>query len=342
VRLSSVVSLTPPYTYTNDEIAAALDLPALPKICRRIGIRSRRTFIPLDLSAGRIIGDASDRELEVAEQIASNAISEAGISPKDIAAICFISCTAQHGKRLHFELSSHNLVRRLGLNTAVHRFEIDAGCDGFVHILHVVRKLFRLTKERHVLVVTTSIPSLYFSRERSKLLPHEGQFSNYVFGDGAAAAVLSSAELEDSGVVKATWTDCEPTIEIAWTSLSTEGSPEVSYNIDFSAVDKSYVTFITRATRALLAQQPLLDLHQIDRFYFHQANGVLPHRAAQELGICPEKLATNARDSANTGAASIPIMLAEDYRSGVVRKGSRVLLASVGAGLDYSSALIEY
>src|SRR4029077_13180891 len=97
LRLDSVVSLTPPYSYTNAEVAVGLQLPALPRVCRRIGIDSRRAFLQLDLESGRPIADGADCELEIAEQVANLAIEEAAISRRDIAALCFISCTAQHG-----------------------------------------------------------------------------------------------------------------------------------------------------------------------------------------------------------------------------------------------------
>jgi 3-oxoacyl-[acyl-carrier-protein] synthase-3 len=346
LTLVGVVSLTPPHTYTNEEIAHALNLPALPRVCRRIGIHSRRAFLQLDLENGRVVGEHPDCELEIAEEVANLAIRESGISRESISVLCLISCTVQQGRRMHFQLSSHELIRRLGIKTTVHRFEMDSGCDGFIRALHIVRNLFKVKNGDHVLIVTTSLPSLYFNRERTQRLPNEAQFSNYVFGDGAAAAILGVGGATGGGVIQATCADCDPAIELAWTGLCAAGNarelPEVSYNIDFAAVDKSYVPFIARAVRNLFSRYPNIDLEQLIRFYFHQANGVLPLRAAHELGVPPGKLAMNAGDSGNTGAASIPVMLAEDYRKGIVRKGDQILLAAVGAGLDYSAAFIQY
>jgi 3-oxoacyl-[acyl-carrier-protein] synthase-3 len=346
LRLSSIVTLTPPYLYTNADIATALDLPALPKICHRIGIHTRGTFLPLDLVDGRVLAENDTCELEIASQVANRAIQEAGISRELIKLICLISCTVQHGRRIHFELSSHDLVRRLRLKTTVHRFELDAGCDGFVQFLHTLHDLIKLKNRECILVVTTSLPSMYFSRHRSKRLSQEGQFSNYVFGDGAAAAILSSSESGRGGTLLATWAGCDPTVEIAWTDISRpekfDETPELTYNVEYGLVDKSYVPFLVRAVRSLMEQNPWLDLSGIDRFYFHQANGVLPQRAAQELGIPLSKLAINADHRGNTGAASIPIMLAEDQSKGIISKGARVMLASVGAGLDYSAAILGY
>jgi 3-oxoacyl-[acyl-carrier-protein] synthase III len=346
VRLRSAVTLTPPYSYSNQEIAAALNLPALPRVCRKIGIQTRGAFLPLDLSEGRVRAEHDACELDMAENVAVRAIQEAGISSKEITLFCFISCTAQHGRRIHFELSSHILLHRLGLNRAVHRFELDAGCDGFVQFLHTVNDLIKLRKGEHALIVTTSLPSLYFDRERTAHLSHEGQFANYVFGDGAAAIVLSSNESEKGAILLDTWTGCDPAVDIAWTGITcpenSQHAAEISYNVEYRLVDKSYVPFLVAAVRGLMDRNPGLDLEDVDRFYFHQANGVLPQRAAQQLNIPLTKLALNADRRGNTGAASIPIMLAEDHSNGVIAKGARVMLASVGAGLDYSSAILQY
>ncbi len=343
--LRSVATLQPRYSYTNDEIAQALNLPALPRICKRIGIHSRKTFLPLDLKTGRMLGGSTNFEVEIAESVAKLAIEKSKVSQSDISVFHLVSCTIQHGKRIHFELSSHELVHRLGLPNDVFRFENDAGCDGFVHTLHTINSLFRLQPGKHALIVVTSLPSLYFDRERCEQLPNEEQFPNYVFGDGAAAAVVS-ADRAGGGVIRATSGYCDPGVTVGWTSIfpgSSRLSPEICYGIDFSEVDKSYVPKIEAAIRGLNYQDPSFHLESVDRVYLHQANGGLPTRAALALGIPADKMASSfARDNANTAAACIPSMLALDTEKGLIKRGQRLLVAAIGAGVGYSAAVIDY
>ena len=342
LRLRSVVAIEPPYAYTNDEMARALGLPALPRICRRIGIERRRTFLELDVRNGRVVGGDESTELGLAEDIARAAMAEAGIARHEIVALCLVSCTVQHLRRLHFEMASFEFLRRLELDPTVSRFEIDSGCDGFVHALHTVNRLFRLRSGESVLIVATSLPSLYFDRQRCAQLSNTAQFPNYVFGDAAAAAVLTAGEGEGS-VVRASWGGCDPSVALAWTVVSGNdtGQAEIGYAIDFEAVSRTYVDAIERAVRELEDIHPF-DLDGVDRAYFHQANGVLPLSAAARLGILPGKVALRARDAGNGAAASVPTMLAADLREQRLRAGDTCLLAAVGAGLACSAALVEF
>lgn len=343
VALRSVVALTPPHCYSNEEIASALDLPALPRVCRRIGIESRRTFVPLDIKDGRTVGALDNIELEMAERVAAQCIDVAAVARDSIAVLCYISCTAQRGGRIHFELTSHELVGRLKLRADIYRFEMDAGCDGFVRALHVVRSLFRVPPKMNVLIVVTSVPSIYFDRKHSKTLPSEAQFPNYVFGDGAAAAVVSFGPT-GGGRIKATWAECNPDAKLAWTALARPGGtpPEIAYMIDYGEVDRSYVPAIVRAVTGLNGQYRSMGKREPDRVYFHQANGVLPIKAAQALGFPLDNVVIGARHDGNTAAACIPTLLARDLESGRIKTGSRVLLAAVGAGMASSAAMIEY
>ena len=44
----------------------------------------------------------------------------------------------------------------------------------------------------------------------------------------------------------------------------------------------------------------------------------------------------------NTSAASIPIALSEAASTGLLRKGSRVLLSAFGAGLTWGAGIVEW
>lgn len=343
IGLRSVSALTPPYVYSNDEIAKALDLPALPRVCRRIGIEKRRTFVQLDLPTGKTLGTFDDLELELAERVANKAIAAAGVSRESISVLCFISCTVQKGRRIHFELSSHELVQRLRLARTVHRFEIDAGCDGFVHALHTINSLFKLEPGTNALIVATSIASVYFGRDQNEGLPNVALFPNYVFGDGAAAAVVSAAK-DATGVIRATYGECDSTVHIGSTMMhaSGKGDAHVAYIVDYEQVNASYVPAIVRAVSGLNTQCPAVETIDFDRVYFHQANGVLPQAAAQKLGISLDRLPIGARNDGNTASACIPTLIARELESRTICKGSRILLGAVGAGMACSAAYIEF
>ena len=50
----------------------------------------------------------------------------------------------------------------------------------------------------------------------------------------------------------------------------------------------------------------------------------------------------NLDEFGNTSSASIPILLDEMNRSGMLQKGQRIVIAGFGAGLSWGASLIEW
>ena len=50
----------------------------------------------------------------------------------------------------------------------------------------------------------------------------------------------------------------------------------------------------------------------------------------------------NLHDDGNTSAASIPILLDEWNKKGLLKKGDKLVLAGFGAGLSWAGSLLEW
>lgn len=71
----------------------------------------------------------------------------------------------------------------------------------------------------------------------------------------------------------------------------------------------------------------------VDRLAPHQANSRITDFVARRLGIPEDRQLSNIRSVGNTGAASIPLLLADATCGGRLKPGHRTLLAAFGAGL---------
>jgi 3-oxoacyl-[acyl-carrier-protein] synthase-3 len=85
-----------------------------------------------------------------------------------------------------------------------------------------------------------------------------------------------------------------------------------------------------------------LTANDIDLFVSHQANRRIITSAAERLGLPPEKVVINIERFGNTTAATIPLALNDAVSDGRVKKGDRVLLASVGAGFTVGAMLMRW
>jgi 3-oxoacyl-[acyl-carrier-protein] synthase-3 len=80
----------------------------------------------------------------------------------------------------------------------------------------------------------------------------------------------------------------------------------------------------------------------IDWVVAHQANLRILEGVAERCALPLEKFYLNIHKYGNTSSASIPIALDEAAREGKVKPGDLVLMAALGAGLSWGSALVRF
>lgn len=83
-------------------------------------------------------------------------------------------------------------------------------------------------------------------------------------------------------------------------------------------------------------------LADIDRFAAHQANARILGTVAEGLGIPEERRLSNIERVGNTGAASIPLLLAQAVGERRLAAGHRVLLTAFGGGLAWGATTLVW
>jgi 3-oxoacyl-[acyl-carrier-protein] synthase-3 len=74
-------------------------------------------------------------------------------------------------------------------------------------------------------------------------------------------------------------------------------------------------------------------------FVGHQANAGILSRVAARAGFRPEQNLTNIEQYGNTGAAGAPSVIADHQHR--FADGERIVVATVGAGLSWATALLR-
>jgi 3-oxoacyl-[acyl-carrier-protein] synthase-3 len=80
----------------------------------------------------------------------------------------------------------------------------------------------------------------------------------------------------------------------------------------------------------------------IDWLIPHQANQRIVETVGLQLHVPAEKVVLTVGHHANTSAASIPLALDEAVSDGRIKRGDLVLLAAMGAGFTWGSALLRW
>jgi 3-oxoacyl-[acyl-carrier-protein] synthase III len=110
---------------------------------------------------------------------------------------------------------------------------------------------------------------------------------------------------------------------------------------DGQAVFKYAVRKMAEICEKLLARNNLKGC-DIDAFIPHQANKRIITATGDRLGLRPESVIINIDRFGNTTAATIPLAMQTAIEEGRLKKGSLVLLASVGAGFTVGATLLRW
>lgn len=201
MKIVSAASAFPNHVYTQQSIAAALknlwqdhlEKPeVLDRLHSRCGVSRRHMVLPLE-AYERITswGEANNLWIEAAQCLGATAICRAitphGITPRDLAALYFVSVTGIASPSV-----DARLVNRMGLSPNIKRVPIFglgcvAGAAGIARAADYVRAF----PDQVAVVLSVELCSLTWQRND---LSMANLISAGLFGDGAAAAVIAGSD----------------------------------------------------------------------------------------------------------------------------------------------------
>jgi 3-oxoacyl-[acyl-carrier-protein] synthase III len=293
-------------------------------IVERTGIRERYIVAPNETTGSLAI------------EAGTAAIKHAGIPPDAVDLLIVATATPEQPIPHTGAFVGEGLGLRCG------SFDLGAGCAGFVYMLVVGASLLTAGNLEHVLVIG--------AETLSRLIDPEDRSTFVLFGDGAAAAVLSRSPDDGPGVLA--WDlGCDGSaaglLEIRAGGSRMPATPETIaageqyLKMQGQEVFRRAVRVVVDSARVTLDSAGVAS-SDVAWFVPHQANIRIIDSAASRLGIPKERTIVNIERYGNTSAASIPLALAEAAEDGRVRDGDLVLMSGFGAGMTWGSALVRW
>ena len=249
---------------------------------------------------------------------AKRAVEKAEIDKKQIGLVIVATATGDYA----FPSVACMVQNALGLETEVLAFDLSAACSGFLYGLGVCRSVLSGQDKKYALLIG--------SEQMSRILDMEDRSTCVLFGDGAAAAVLT---LEENEFYQKAWSDGNDEV------LSCKGVGYKNQHLlmEGSKVFKFAVKAIAQGIDEIL-EKAGKTIKDIDYVVCHQANErIIDHVSRKYKGV---KFYKNMDRYANTSAASIPIALDEMYEKGMLKSGMKIILVGFGAGFTWSSAIL--
>lgn len=111
--------------------------------------------------------------------------------------------------------------------------------------------------------------------------------------------------------------------------------------MDGKEVFKFAVSKVPEVIKELLDREQM-KTEEIDYYLLHQANERIVRSVAKRLGEDMSKFPINMEEYGNTSSASIPILLDELHKKGVIQSGNRLILSGFGGGLSYGASLLQW
>ena len=314
----------PPRVLTNAELETLVETTN-EWILQRTGIRERH------------IVDKGVATSDLAKEAAIVAIERAGLTPHDIDVIIVGTVTPD----MLFPSTACLVQTKIGADRAW-GFDLSAACSAFTYSLTVGAQLVTSGAANHVLVIGADV--------MSSIIDYTDRATCVLFGDGAGAVVVGRASSDEVGIY-----DFEHQIDGSGGSalcMPAGGSQmpashdTIDQRLHFvkqegATVFKFAVTKTVEMCGRLLARNKLTP-NDIDVFVSHQANRRIIMSAAERLGLPLEKVVINIERFGNTTAATIPLALNDAITEGRLKKGDRVLMASVGAGFTVGAMLMRW
>jgi alkylresorcinol/alkylpyrone synthase len=206
MRISSVASAFPRHYYKQEQIAEALkqnwrdkiaNPQVLDRLLSRVGVEGRFLSLPLERYDDLLTwGEANNAWIEVAEELAEQALcralTRAGLDKDDLSAIFFTSVTGIASPSI-----DARLINRMGLPRSIRRIPIfGLGCVGGAAGIARASDYVRAYPDQVAALISVELCSLTWQRDDTSVA---NVISSGLFGDGAAAVLLSGAERKSTG-----------------------------------------------------------------------------------------------------------------------------------------------
>jgi 3-oxoacyl-[acyl-carrier-protein] synthase-3 len=323
-KISALGTYVPPRLLTNADLERMVDTNN-EWIMTRVGIRERH------------IAEKGVASSDLAVEASRKALAQRGMEPSQIEAIVLGTVTPD----MFFPSTACVVQDKLGAKGAW-GFDLSAACSAFLYSLQVGAQFIASGAHKRVLAIGADV--------MSSIIDYTDRATCVIFGDGAGAAILEPAENDSEGLIdfihEVDGSGGQFLYMPGGGSLHPTSKETIAKKMHYVHQDGQQVfKFAVRKQTELclkLLERNGLKGSDIDVFIPHQANLRIINATADRLGLRPESVIINIDRYGNTTAGTIPLAMGTAIEEGKLKKGSLVLLASVGAGFTIGATLMRW
>lgn len=323
----------PEKVITNEDLAKENPDWDIMKLEEKSGVKSRH------------IAEVDQTALDLAIKAVEKVLSTGLIAKDQIQAIIF--CTQSPD---YIMPSNSFLIHKyFNFNQEVWTFDYNLACSGYIYGLAISRGIIETSLAKNILLIT--------SETYSKYLNPKDRSTRILFGDGAAASIISknkergiidvilssNGEKFDTFYIPAGGCKIPKDIHTKEITVDHSGNVRNLENIHMNGF--SVWQFISKNVSEQISKLLIrnnLCVNDIDLFVFHQASKLTLDSLIKILKINEKKVYVNLNNIGNTISSSIPIALKDAEDNGKITRGDLILLSGFGVGLSWGSIIMKY
>src|SRR5271157_203163 len=212
---------------------------------------------------------------------------------------------------------------KMGISNCCAAFDVAAVCAGFVYGITIAGQFIQNGMYERALVIGADTFSKVTDWNHRDCV---------VFGDGAGAVVLERKDGFFSSILLA---------EGEGMDHFTVYPGDDYFTMNGKEVYEKATTAVPECIREILRINGL-GLEDVSMIIPHQATARVLKRIAEVLDIPYSRIPTNLESYANTAGATVPLLLDQVNRRGLLHAGDLLLLVSIGAGWTWGASLYRW
>lgn len=293
-------------------------------IMQRVGIKTRRTVLPLEYIQSTHNQDlrqsksfASYTSAKTGALAAQKALSHAKIQPKDIGMVIAGGCDPD------YLLPANASVIAAELGIEAEAFDINSACSTFATQIHTLMRMKPETLPDYILLV---MPENW-----TTTIDYQDRNTAVLIGDCSVAVIVSAHKPSAYHITYSTLSS-NPA---GWSKVMTPTNKH--FYQEGRAVQKFAIKKTMETTQHIQDQAKLT----ANQHYFigHQANLLMLQSVCRKLDIPEHRHLFNVDRYGNCGAAGGPSVLSESWET--FKSGDKIIMVVVGSGLTWGGLLIE-
>lgn len=218
--------------------------------------------------------------------------------------------------------------------------DVQAACSGFIYGLSVAKAFIESGAYRNILFVVTE--------KNSSIIDYTDRSTCVLFGDGAAAAIISdnpSGFLIEQVALGGDGEECDLIIMPAGgsrTPITHESVDKKEHYLKMNGQEtfKHAVRRMESAIKECLEKSHLTE-KDIQWLIPHQANLRIIEAIGRRFSLPAERVYKTVHKYGNTSGSAVAIAFAECVQEHPIKEEEHVVLVTFGAGLTWGSALLK-